>query len=88
MKRSSQLPPMPWVSQPDSRGIGFIDFLKVWLCLRANLAYEFVIVSLSVSGNVSVGNLNKFLPFVLQEIEKQPRRQYLLLHSLKEVRHL
>jgi len=25
------------------------------------------------------------LPFVLQEIEKQPKRQYLLLHSLKEV---
>ncbi|ELU01651.1 hypothetical protein CAPTEDRAFT_19001 [Capitella teleta] len=36
-------------------------------------------------GNVSVGNLLRFLPFVLQEIEKQPRRQYLLLHSLKEI---
>ncbi|KAL3888576.1 hypothetical protein ACJMK2_001063 [Sinanodonta woodiana] len=36
-------------------------------------------------GNVSCGNLNKFLPFVLQEIESQPKRQYLLLHSLKEI---
>ncbi|XP_052260170.1 cullin-associated NEDD8-dissociated protein 1-like isoform X7 [Dreissena polymorpha] len=36
-------------------------------------------------GNVSVGNLNKFLPFVLREIESQPKRQYLLLHSLKEI---
>ncbi|XP_012944580.1 cullin-associated NEDD8-dissociated protein 1 [Aplysia californica] len=36
-------------------------------------------------GNVSVGNLPKFLPFVLQEIESQPKRQYLLLHSLKEI---
>ncbi|KAK2169251.1 hypothetical protein NP493_1199g02046 [Ridgeia piscesae] len=36
-------------------------------------------------GNVSVGNLPRFLPFVLQEIEKQPKRQYLLLHSLKEI---
>lgn len=36
-------------------------------------------------GNVSVGNLPKFLPFVLQEIENQPKRQYLLLHSLKEI---
>ncbi|KAK3087101.1 hypothetical protein FSP39_001721 [Pinctada imbricata] len=36
-------------------------------------------------GNVSVGNLNKFLPFVLKEIENQPKRQYLLLHSLKEI---
>ncbi|CAH1272693.1 CAND1 [Branchiostoma lanceolatum] len=36
-------------------------------------------------GNVSIGNLPKYLPFVLQEIEGQPRRQYLLLHSLKEI---
>ncbi|XP_062521004.1 cullin-associated NEDD8-dissociated protein 1-like isoform X2 [Corticium candelabrum] len=36
-------------------------------------------------GNVSSGNLSKFLPFILQEIEAQPKRQYLLLHSLKEV---
>jgi len=36
-------------------------------------------------GNVTVGNLPKLLPFVLQEIEKQPKRQYLLLHSLKEI---
>ena len=39
-----------------------------------------------ITGNVAVGNLSKMLPFVLQEIEKQPKRQYLLLHSLKEVR--
>ena len=36
-------------------------------------------------GNVSVGNMQKFLPFVLKEIENQPKRQYLLLHSLKEI---
>jgi len=36
-------------------------------------------------GNVSVGNLPKFLPFVLSEIERQPKKQYLLLHSLKEI---
>lgn len=36
-------------------------------------------------GNVSVGNLPYFLPFVLQEIKNQPKRQYLLLHSLKEI---
>lgn len=36
-------------------------------------------------GNVSVGNLPKLLPFVLQEIDRQPKRQYLLLHSLKEI---
>ena len=42
-------------------------------------------VFISISGNVSVGNLPNYLPFVLAEIEKQPKRQYLLLHSLKEV---
>ena len=36
-------------------------------------------------GNISVGNMVHFLPFVLHEIEKQSKRQYLLLHSLKEV---
>lgn len=36
-------------------------------------------------GNISLGNLKEYLPFVLHEIETQPKRQYLLLHSLKEV---
>ncbi|KAM6301080.1 cullin-associated NEDD8-dissociated protein 1-like [Aegotheles albertisi] len=36
-------------------------------------------------GNISVGNLTEYLPFVLKEIRSQPKRQYLLLHSLKEV---
>ena len=36
-------------------------------------------------GNISLGNLKEYLPFVLNEIETQPKRQYLLLHSLKEV---
>lgn len=36
-------------------------------------------------GAVCVGNLDYYLPFILQEIEAQPKKQYLLLHSLKEV---
>ena len=36
-------------------------------------------------GNIALGNLKEYLPFILHEIETQPRRQYLLLHSLKEV---
>uniref|UniRef100_A0A1I8QDB4 TATA-binding protein interacting (TIP20) domain-containing protein n=1 Tax=Stomoxys calcitrans TaxID=35570 RepID=A0A1I8QDB4_STOCA len=36
-------------------------------------------------GAISVGNLQTFLPLILNEIEAQPKRQYLLLHSLKEV---
>ncbi len=36
-------------------------------------------------GNISLGNLGEYLPFVLNEIETQQKKQYLLLHSLKEV---
>nr|XP_060622249.1 cullin-associated NEDD8-dissociated protein 1-like [Anolis sagrei ordinatus] len=36
-------------------------------------------------GNISVGSLKEYLPFMLKEIGVQPKRQYLLLHSLKEV---
>lgn len=38
-------------------------------------------------GNISLGNLGDYVPFVLNEIETQPKRQYLLLHSLKEVKY-
>ncbi len=43
------------------------------------------LIVLLFAGNVSVGNMTLFLPYVLEEIEQQPKRQYLLLHSLKEV---
>lgn len=36
-------------------------------------------------GNIAVGNLPEYLPFILNEIEAQPKRQYLVLHSLKEI---
>jgi cullin-associated NEDD8-dissociated protein 1 len=36
-------------------------------------------------GNISTGNLKKFLPFLLTEISREERRQYLFLHALKEV---
>lgn len=36
-------------------------------------------------GAVAVGNLNYYLPLILNEIETQPERQYLLLHLLKEL---
>ncbi|KAF6717417.1 Cullin-associated NEDD8-dissociated protein 1 [Oryzias melastigma] len=36
-------------------------------------------------GGMAVGSLSDFLPFLLKEISAQPRRQYLLLHSLKDV---
>jgi cullin-associated NEDD8-dissociated protein 1 len=36
-------------------------------------------------GYLSLGNLQKYIPFILREIDTNSRRQYLLLHSLKEI---
>ena len=36
-------------------------------------------------GKIAAGNLKLYLPFLLKEIQANPKRQYLLLHSLKEV---
>jgi len=37
-------------------------------------------------GNIAVGNLALYLPFILSQIDRQAKLQYLLLHSLKEVK--
>lgn len=36
-------------------------------------------------GYLSLGNLNKYIPFILNEINLQTKKQYLLLNSLKEI---
>lgn len=35
-------------------------------------------------GNIAVGNLSRYLPFILDQIDNQQKKQYLLLNSLKE----
>ena len=35
---------------------------------------------------IAVGNLDKYLPYLLEQITSQPKLQYFLLSSLKEVR--
>lgn len=37
-------------------------------------------------GALCAGNLSKYVPFLLREIDSQSKRQYLLLHALKEVK--
>lgn len=37
-------------------------------------------------GSICIGNLQQYLPFILKESQEQPKRQYLLLHAVKEVR--
>lgn len=61
------------------------DIMQVILSCFASSNEEVKSAASYALGNVTVGNLAKFLPYVLQEIEKQPKRQYLLLHSLKEI---
>jgi len=36
-------------------------------------------------GNIAIGNLEKFLPDILSEVNKNPKKKYLLLGSLREV---
>ncbi|KAH1023273.1 cullin-associated NEDD8-dissociated protein 1 isoform X2 [Dendroctonus ponderosae] len=36
-------------------------------------------------GSICIGNLQQYLPFILKESQEQQKRQYLLLHSVKEV---
>lgn len=36
-------------------------------------------------GCVAVGNMSRFLPIILHEIESRNKRQYLILHSLREI---
>ena len=50
------------------------------MILRFDLLYE--LLSL---GNIAAGNLAEYLPFIFKEIESESKKQYLLLHSLKEV---
>ncbi|KAK4337023.1 hypothetical protein RND71_043999 [Anisodus tanguticus] len=60
--------------------------LKELLLSALNSTSEEVKSSASFAlGSISVGNLEEYLPFVLQKIEIRDRRQYLILHSLKEI---
>lgn len=51
----------------------------------SNLSEEIKSAASYALGGIAIGNLRQYLPFILREIENQPKRQYLLLHSLKEV---
>lgn len=36
-------------------------------------------------GKIALGKLDCFIPFIISEIQNQPKQQYFLLHSLREV---
>lgn len=35
-------------------------------------------------GKIALGKLDCFIPFIISEIQNQPKQQYFLLHSLRE----
>ncbi|KAI7863566.1 armadillo-type protein [Spinellus fusiger] len=36
-------------------------------------------------GNISLGNINRYLPMIIGQMKEYPKRCYLLLHALKEI---
>ncbi|KAH8556542.1 armadillo-type protein [Umbelopsis sp. PMI_123] len=36
-------------------------------------------------GNISIGNVEQYIPRIVAEISEQPKKKYLLLHALKEI---
>ncbi|XP_064480368.1 cullin-associated NEDD8-dissociated protein 1-like [Ornithodoros turicata] len=64
---------------------GVDDLMRLLLDSFSSQSEEVKTAASFALGSVSVGNLSQYLPFILKEITEQPRRQYLLLHSLKEV---
>jgi len=64
----------------------FVPNLKVVITTTFDSSCEEVKTAASFAlGSIAVGNLQEYLPFILQEIGSRNKRQYLLLHSLKEV---
>jgi len=50
-----------------------------------NVSEEFKSTAAGALGNVAVGNLQKYLPFILEDLASHPDRQYFLLLALREV---
>lgn len=46
----------------------------------ALLIYLFI-----TKGNISIGNVEQYIPMIITEISEQPKKKYLLLHALKEI---
>lgn len=54
------------------------------MCISEFFYLTFISNSLQL-GNVSAGNVGVYVPIIMQEIQKDPKKRYLLLHALKEV---
>ncbi|KAI9310911.1 armadillo-type protein [Dichotomocladium elegans] len=61
------------------------DIQEHILSLFATQSEEVKFAAAFALGNISVGNIEKYLPLIVSQIKEQPKRRYLLLHSLKEI---
>ena len=43
------------------------------------------VISLSLAGNIAIGNLNLFLPYIVHLVKQDDSKRLLALHALKEV---
>eukprot|EP01113_Clastostelium_recurvatum_P046299 TRINITY_DN809_c0_g1_i2.p1 TRINITY_DN809_c0_g1~~TRINITY_DN809_c0_g1_i2.p1 ORF type:complete len:1240 (+),score=410.29 TRINITY_DN809_c0_g1_i2:61-3780(+) len=63
-----------------------VDQLRVAVLSAMDLPSEELKQAASFAlGNIAVGSMESYLPFVLSEINARPKQQYLLLHSLREI---
>lgn len=68
------------------KDLGQLPNISEFLLSALNSPPEDVKMAASYAlGCVSVGSLEKFLPIILEEIEAKNKKQYLILHSLREV---
>lgn len=74
---------IPYVVSRDLSQVG--DLRTTILQLFSHASEEVKTAAAYSLGSVAVGNLEAFLPALLHEMKAQPKKQYLLLHALKEV---
>jgi len=61
------------------------DIYKTVLDLFAAQSEEVKSAAAFALGNISIGNVEQYIPMIITEITEQPKKKYLLLHALKEI---
>ncbi|CAO3683491.1 unnamed protein product [Umbelopsis vinacea] len=61
------------------------DIYKTVLDLFAAQSEEVKSAAAFALGNISIGNVEQYIPMIITEISEQPKKKYLLLHALKEI---
>lgn len=65
---------------------GFSDIDQQVIDLFGAQSEEVKFAAAFALGNICVGNIPKYLPLIISQIKEQPKKRYLLLHALKEVK--